>query len=138
MASVYRKKTGVYYISVMFQNKRITRSLGICSYQNARKLIPVVEKQLLAEIIEGKQNKSSLKFSQLVNKYLEFPNHDWSIRTRALYKGILNKYQLSGLPDNPTTKAMTIRVINSCNNWGFKHGLIGNPVRLQGGSKWEA
>ena len=89
MASVYRKKTGVYYISVMFQNKRITRSLGTSSYQNARKLIPVVEKQLLAEIIEGeqrKQNKSSLKFSQLVNKYLEYPNHDWSIRTHTLYK----------------------------------------------------
>ena len=141
MASVYRKKTGVYYISVMFQRKRITRSLGTSSYQNARKLIPVVEKQLLAEIIEGKQrkqNKSYLKFSQLVNKYLEYPNHDWSIRTRALYKGILNKYQMSGLPDNTTTRSMTIRVINSCNNWGFKHCLICKPVRLQGGSKWES
>ena len=119
MASVYRKKTGGYYISVMFQRKRITRSLGASSYQKSRKLIPVLEKQLLAEIIEGKQrkqNKSYLKFSQLVNKYLEYPNHDWSIRTRTLYKGILNKYQLSGLPENPTTRAMTIQVINSCNN----------------------
>jgi len=33
---------------------------------------------------------------------------------------------------------MTIRVINSCNNWGFKHGYISKPVRLQGGSKWES
>jgi len=141
MASVYRKNNGTYYISVMFQRKRLTRSLGTSSYQNVRKLIPIIEKQLLAEIIEGKkrkQNKSFLKFSQLVNKYIEYPNHDWSKRTRALYKGILNKYQLIGLPDNPTTRAMTIRVINSCNNWGFKHGLISKPVRLQGGSKWES
>ena len=42
-----------------------------------------------------------------------------------------------GFPDNSTTKAMTIRVINACNNWGFKRGLISKPMKIEGGSKWE-
>ena len=140
MASVYRKKTGVYYISVMFQRKRITRSLGTRSYKTARKLIPQVEKQILSNLINGKEEKKNgpLSFHQLVSRYLNYPDHAWSNRTLERYRTLLSNYVTDGLPDNPTTKAMTIRVINSCNNWGFKHGLIGKPVRLQGGSKWES
>ena len=59
MASVYRKKTGVYYISVMFQRKRITRSLGTRSYQTARKLIPQVEKQILSGMINGTKERNN-------------------------------------------------------------------------------
>ena len=68
MASVYRKKTGIYYISVMFQNNRITRSLGTRSYQSARKVISQVEKKILSDILEGKQKreKKKLSFPQLI------------------------------------------------------------------------
>ena len=140
MASVYRKKTGVYYISVMFQRKRITRSLGTRSYKTARKLISQVEKQILSDMINGtkESNSGPLSFHQLADRYLVFPNHDWSDSTRRRYRILLDNYVAGGLPDNPTTRAMTIRVVNSCNNWGFKHGLISKPVRLQGGSKWES
>ena len=141
MASVYRKNTGVYYISVMFQNKRITRSLGTRSYKTARKVISQVEKQILSELVEGKQKErknAQLSFSQLITQYIEYPNHDWSKRTRILFRSLLNRYLTVGLPQNPTTKAMTIRVINSCNNWGYKHGLIGKAVKIEGGSKWES
>ena len=140
MASVYRKKTGVYYISVMFQRKRITRSLGTRSYKTARKLISQVEKQILSDMINGtkESNNGPLSFHQLVDRYLVFPNHDWSDSTRRRYRILLDNYLAYGLPANPTTRAMTIRVVNSCNNWGFKHGLISKPCRLQGGSKWES
>ena len=140
MASVYRKKTGVYYISVMFQRNRITRSLGTRSYKIARKLIPQVEKQILSNLINGKEEKMNgpLSFHQLVTRYLNYPDHAWSNRTLERYRTLLSNYVTDGLPDNPTTRAMTIRVINSCNNWGFKHGLISKPVRLPGGSKWES
>ena len=140
MASVYRKKTGVYYISVMFQRKRITRSLGTRSYKTARKLISQVEKQILSDMINGtkESNSGPLSFHQLADRYLVFPNHDWSDSTRRRYRILLDNYVAGGLPDNPTTRAMTIRVVNSCNNWGFKHGLISKPVRLPGGSKWES
>ena len=140
MASVYRKKTGIYYISVMFQNNRITRSLGTRSYQSARKVISQVEKKMLSDILEGKQKreKKKLSFPQLIKQYVEYPNHDWTIQTRMLYSHLLNKHLTAGLPNNPTTRAMTIRVVNSCNNWGYKHGYIDKPVRLQGGNKWES
>ena len=140
MASVYRKKTGVYYISVMFQRKRITRSLGTRSYKTARKLISQVEKQILSDMINGtkESNSGPLSFHQLADRYLVFPNHDWSDSTRKRYRTLLDNYIANGLPDNPTTRAMTIRVVNSCNNWGYKNGLISKPVRLQGGSKWES
>ena len=140
MASVYRKKTGVYYISVMFQRKRITRSLGTHSYKTARKLISQVEKQILSDMINGtkESNSGPLSFHQLADRYLVFPNHDWSDSTRRRYRILLDNYVAGGLPDNPTTRAMTIRVVNSCNNWGFKHGFISKPVKLQGGSKWES
>ena len=140
MASVYRKKTGIYYISVMFQNNRITRSLGTRSYQSARKVISQVEKKILSDILEGKQKreKKKLSFPQLIKQYVEYPNHDWTIQTRMLYSHLLNKHLTDGLPNNPTSRAMTIRVVNSCNNWGYKHGYIDKPVRLQGGNKWES
>ena len=140
MASVYRKKTGVYYISVMFQRKRITRSLGTRSYKTARKLISQVEKQILSDMINGtkESNSGPLSFHQLADRYLVFPNHDWSDSTRSRYRILLDNYVADGLPDNPTTRAMTIRVVNSCNNWGYKNGLISKPVRLPGGSKWES
>ena len=140
MASVYRKKTGVYYISVMFQRKRITRSLGTRSYKTARKLISQVEKQILSDMINGtkESNSGPLSFHQLADRYLVFPNHDWSDSTRRRYRILLDNYVAGGLPDNPTTRAMTIRVVNSCNNWGDKNGFIDKPVRLQGGSKWES
>ena len=140
MASVYRKKTGVYYMSVMFQRKRITRSLGTRSYKTARKLISQVEKQILSDMINGNKgsNNSPLSFPQLVDRYLVFPNHDWSDSTRRRYRILLDNYLTDGLPANPTTRAMTIRVVNSCNNWGYKNGLISKPVRLPGGSKWES
>ena len=140
MASVYRKKTGIYYISVMFQNNRITRSLGTRSYQSARKVISQVEKKILSDILEGKQKreKKKLSFPQLIKQYVEYPNHDWTIQTRMLYSHLLNKHLTAGLPNNLTTRAMTIRTVNSCNNWGYKHGYIDKPVRLQGGNKWES
>jgi len=84
------------------------------------------------------RNKGSLSFHQLFSRYLDYPDHAWSNRTLERYKTLFSNYVTDGLPDNPTTRAMTIRVINSCNNWGFKHGLISKPVRLQGGSKWES
>ena len=137
MASVYCKETGIYYISVMFQNKRITRSLGTRSYKVARKLTSHVEKQILAELVGVKKaDKKTLSFPQLVRRYLEYPDHAWADSTRERNRCLLKNYLSDGLPENPTTKAMTIRVVNSCNNWGIKHGLIDKRVRLEGGSRW--
>jgi integrase len=140
MASVYRKSTGVYYLAVTFQNSRITRSLGTRCYETAKKVTPQIEKQILSELISGVNEKKpqNLSFNNLVSKYLKYQGHDWANSTRTRNKELLKKYLVNGFPDNSTTKAMTIRVINSCNNWGFKHGLINQPIKIEGGSKWES
>jgi len=139
MASVYRKSTGVYYLAVTFQNSRITRSLGTRCYETAKKVTPQIEKQILSELISGVSDKKSkeLSFNSLVCKYLEYRGHNWANSTRKRNKELLNRYLTNGLPGNSTTKAMTIRVINACNTWGFKHGLIKKPIKIEGGSKWD-
>jgi len=139
MASFYRKPSGIYYLAVTFQHKRIIRSLGTRSYETAKKLTPQIEKQILSELINGKESRRGehLSFPALVNRYLTYNNHDWANSTLDRYKTLLGNYISNGMPDNPTTKSMTIRVINSCNNWGYKHGLIAKPVRMEGGSRWD-
>ena len=118
MASVYRKSTGVYYLAINFQNSRITRSLGTRCYETAKKVTPHIKKQILSELISVVSDKKSkeLSFNNLVSKYLEFYGHNWVNSTRKCNKELLNKYLRKGFPDNSTTKVMTIRVINSCNN----------------------
>ena len=139
MASVYRKESGVYYISVMFRNKRITRSLGTHSYNTARKLIPKAEQDIFTELFGlGERQSKQISFSMLVKEYLNCTNQPWADNTRIRYRHLLYSYIDKGLPDKPTTRAMTIRTVNACNNWGFKNGFIDKPVRLKGGSKWEA
>ena len=125
-------------MAVTFQNSRITRSLGTRCYETAKRVTPQIEKQILSELISGVSDKKSkeISFNNLVSKYLEYHRHDWANSTRKRNKELLNKYLTNGFPDNSTTKAMTIRVINACNNWGFKHGLINKPIKIEGGSKW--
>ena len=140
MASVYRKSTGVYYLAVTFQNSRITRSLGTRCYETAKKVTPQIEKQILSDLINGASEKKpkTISFNNLVERYLQYQGRDWAKSTIERNKSLLNKYLVNGLPANKTTKAMTIRVINACNNWGFKHGLINQPIKIEGGSKWES
>ena len=137
MASVYRKKSGIYYISVMFQNNRITKSLGTRSYKTVRQIVSKVEQEIFSELIDGRKPiRKLLTFSNLVKRYLESNDHDWSLNTRTRYRYLLNNYINSGFPKNPSTKAMTIRVLNGCNNWGFKNGLTDKKEKLNGGSNW--
>ena len=83
MASFYRKPSGIYYLSVTFQHNRIIRSLGTRSYETAKKLSPQIEKQILAELINGKESRRGeyLRFPALVKRYLSYKNHDWANST---------------------------------------------------------
>ena len=90
MSSVYRKKSGVYYISVSYQGKRITQSLGTKNHNTARSLKSGLEKSILASIISGKQVKE-LKFCDLVDCYLN-ADHGWKSSTLAINTRLLNNY----------------------------------------------
>ena len=135
MASLYRRKSGIYYLSVVFQGKRQTRSLGTTSLELAKELTPALEKNLINEIINGKQ-KQDLPFKELAKRYLEY-DHNWSKSTLKLNTYKLNYYLRYGFPKNKTTKAMTIRIINGCNKWGKEQGFINSYQRIKGGSDYD-
>ena len=120
-----------------FKTAESFRSLGTRCYETAKQVTPQIEKQILSDIISGVSDKKSkeLSFNNLVSKYLEYHGHQWVSSTRKRNKELLNKYLRKGFPDNSTTKAMTIRVINDCNNWGFKRGLISKPMKDRRGEQ---
>ena len=53
MASLYKKQSGVYYLSVCYDGQRLTKSLGTRSYNVAKKIRLKVESNLLNEILFG-------------------------------------------------------------------------------------
>ena len=131
MASLY-KNQGIWYLSVCFNNKRITRSLKTNKKSAAMKMMEIVAAELIQEHLGIKKNKRELSFPELVNEFLKQNTH-WSISTRRLYTYILNSY-LEGkkFPNNPTSPAIHVRHINCCWNWGLKNGLIKKANKLSG------
>ena len=71
MASLYQRKNGIYYLSVVFQGGRSTKSLETKSEETAKAITPYVERQLLDQLINGKQKKD-ITFKELVSKYLKY------------------------------------------------------------------
>ena len=139
MATLYKKSSGIYYLSVAAQGKRTTRSLSTRSYQIAKKVRTNVESELLQELLNGKKRKPELiRFEELVELYLNDKERPWSNSTRVRNRQLLHGYIEKGLPDNITTRSMAIRTVNACNRWGHKRGLIEKPQIIPGGNRWES
>ena len=82
--------------------------------------------------------KHEMPFEELVKLYLS-KDHDWSPNTLDLKRYVLNAHiKKKQLPSNITSKAIHIRTINSCWNWGLKKGHITKAKKLEGNSKGEA
>ncbi len=135
MASLYQRKNGVYYLSVVFQGSRSTKSLETTSKETAKALVPYVERKLLDHLINGKEKKD-IVFKELVEKYLKY-DHNWSKSTLEINTLKLNNYLRYGLPLNKTTKAMAIRIINGCNGWGVAQGYLQSYQKIPGGSNYD-
>jgi integrase len=135
MSSLY-KKNNRYYLSVQLDNKRVTRSLRTDSYEVAKAVKSDFEKKILLDLINGEKPKQT-PLRQLVELYLK-ADHDWRPNTLILNKRLLNGYLKNGFPKHPTTKSMVIRVLNACNNWGYKNQLIPRYEPIPGGNKYEA
>ena len=135
MSSFY-KNNNTYYLSVQLDKKRVTRSLHTDDYKVARALKPEFEKKLLLELINGEKPKET-PLAELIKLYLK-ADHDWRPNTLKLNTRLLKGYLKNGFPKHPTTKSMVIRVLNACNNWGFKKKLIPRYEPIPGGNKYEA
>jgi integrase len=135
MSSFY-KNNNTYYLSVQLDKKRVTRSLHTDDYKVARALKPEFEKKLLLELINGDKPKET-PLKELIELYLN-ADHNWRPNTLILNRRLLHGYLKKGFPKHPTTKSMVIRVLNACNNWGFKKKLIPRYESIPGGNKYEA
>ena len=131
MATLYKNR-GIWYIATSVGSKRITRSLRTKDKRIARKLLPTVELELLSQLSGVKQRTKDVPFDELVRLYLE-ADHNWSKRTKELNDYVFESYQ-SGkpLPTNPTSRAIFVRTINTCWNWGLKQGLVKKAFKLEG------
>jgi len=136
MASIY-KKGNVWYLSVIIGKNRATRSLRTSDYKVAKQLKPYIESQLILELTGLKKRTSTVPFPDLAAKFLK-ANTKRSKNTQKLYKYILRSYiNDNSLPTNPNTRAIFIRTINACWNWGLKQGLIDKANKLEGDTKGE-
>jgi len=136
MASIYKNRN-VWYLSVTIGNDRATRSLRTSDYKVAKQLKPYIESQLILELTGLKKRTSVVPFPDLAAKFLK-ANTNRSKNTQKLYKYILRSYiNDNPLPTNPNTRAIFIRTINACWNWGLKQGLIDKANKLEGDTKGE-
>jgi len=137
MASLYKKRN-IWYISLAINNSRITRSLRTKDYAIAKSLKPIVETTILQELIGFTESSLDLSFAELVSRFLK-ASHPWAPATYEMNRYILTAH-LDGkpLPTNPTSRAIHIRHINQCWNWGLKNKLIKKAHIIPGNTKGES
>lgn len=134
MASLY-KNHGFWYVSTYVNCKRLTKSLQTKERKTAYALMPSV----LSSLIDKSTHlNNDISFKELSEMFLNSNPH-WSKNTRLLYERILNNYNNGdALPKNPTSRAIYIRHINCCWNWGMKKCLIDKANKLTGDTIGEA
>ena len=137
MATLYKNRN-IWYITVSNGNNRLTRSLRTKDKQVAKQLKPKAELELLSQLTGTVEPSKNLSFSELVKCYLK-ADHNWSKRTNELNEYVFRSYQSGkSLPPNPTTRAIFVRTINTCWNWGMKQGLITKANKLEGDTQGES
>ena len=97
-----------------------------------------VESLIINELIDGNNKCLNLNFEELVIRYLK-EKSNWAKATLDLNKYIFKSY-LNGnpLPENPTSRAIHIRHINQCWNWGIKNKLVKKAHLISGDTKGES
>ena len=137
MASLYKNR-GIWYLAVCSDGKRINKSLGTKDKNVAKQLKPYVETSILQELKGIIKSNAKLTFSELIDRFLS-AKHPWSATTYDLNKYILTSH-LNGksLPTNPTSRAIHIRHINQCWNWGIKNNLVDKAHLISGDTKGES
>ena len=116
---------------VIISNKRVTRSLRTSDYKVAKKLKPYIESQIILELTGLIKRNKTLPFPDLAARFLKDKSNR-SNNTQKLYKYVLRSYlNDKSLPSNPNTRAIFIRTINACWNWGLKQGLIDKADKLK-------
>ena len=130
MASLYKNKK-IWYVSVTIGKDRITRSLKTSDYKVAKKLKPYIESQIILELTGLFKRNKTLPFPDLAARFLK-DRTNRSNNTQKLYEYVLRSYlNDKTLPSNPNSRAIFIRTVNACWNWGLKQGIIDKADKLK-------
>jgi len=130
MASLYKNKN-IWYLSVSIGKERSTRSLKTTDYAVAKKLKPYIESQIILELTGLKKRTNTIPFPDLASKFLN-AKVNRSTNTQKLYEYVLRSYlNDKTLPVNPNSRAIFVRTVNACWNWGLKQGLIDKADKLK-------
>jgi len=138
MSTIY-KKNSTWYLSVSIGNNRLTRSLRTNDYKVAKTLKPQIESQLIGELSGfNKSRRKQIGFPELAERFLK-AEHGWAKSTYNLNRIVLQSH-IAGrpFPVNPTSRAIHIRHINQCWNWGLKNNLIEKAHKIPGDTKGES
>ena len=137
MATLYQNK-GHWLLTVHHKGRRLTRSLQTKDKKVAKQLKPYVESELLLELTGLKKATSQVAFPVLTDKFLK-ADKKRAKKTQELYEYVLKSYN-SGkpLPMNPNSRAIFVRTINACWNWGLKQGLVSEAHKLNEDTRGEA
>ena len=137
MASLYKNR-GTWYIAVCHNGKRINKSLSTKDKAVAKQLKPFIETTILQQLKGITECNAELTFPELVSRFLK-ASHPWAPATYEMNRYILTAH-LNGkpLPTNPTSRAIHIRHINQCWNWGLKNKLVKKAHIIPGDTKGES
>ena len=137
MSTIY-KKNSTWYLSVSIGSNRLTRSLRTNDYKVAKTLKPHIESQLIGELTGINKNRKQIGFPELAERFLK-AEHGWAKNTYKLNRFVLQSH-IAGhsFPVNPTSRAIHIRHINQCWNWGLKNNLIEKAYKIPGDTKGES
>ena len=137
MATLYKNQS-TWYITVHYNGKRLTRSLKTKDKKVAKQLKPYLESELISELTGLKKRNEKLNFTELAERFLK-TEHGWAKSTYKLNRLVLKSHiEGKSLPVNPTSRAIHIRHINQCWNWGLKNDLVEKAYKIPGDTKGES
>ena len=70
MASLYKKRD-IWYISLMVNNKRISKSLRTKDYQSAKSIKSFTEMLILKQLSGLTKSNAKLSFNELADRFLK-------------------------------------------------------------------
>ena len=136
MSSIERLQR-VERLSLMDKAKYESVFMELASLKPIHRRLSNVELELLLQLSGAKQPSKNLSFDELIKCYLK-ADHNWSKRTKELNEYVFRSYQSGkSLPPNPTTRAIFVRTINTCWNWGMQQGLITKADKREGDTHGE-
>lgn len=134
-----RGSNGYIYYRKTIQGRVIQLSTGTKDPKIANKLRDHLEYKALQSYYNPDTGRRYLPFPSLVQEYLKWPDHNWSVKTRNTNINTLMSYLEKGIPNKSLSTINTYKNrINSVIHWGLNRGIETNKKLFTGNTMTEA